>query len=70
MRFFSVTFTVDTSSGLSYSKRLPFRVPSRDFRDFSLFTVASSRKTCPSARCASAANTVYEDNDIAHPEEK
>jgi hypothetical protein len=27
------------------------RVPTRHFRDFSLFTVGSSRKTCPSARC-------------------
>jgi hypothetical protein len=34
-------------------------VPSRNFRDYLLFTVGSSRKSCPSARCALDANTVF-----------
>jgi hypothetical protein len=33
-------------------------------RDFPLFTVGSSHKSCPSARSASAANTICKDNDI------
>jgi hypothetical protein len=36
-------------------------VPVRNFRDFPLFTVGSSHKTCPSARSASAANTICKD---------
>jgi hypothetical protein len=32
------------------------RVPARHIRDFALFSVYSSCKNCPSARCASAAN--------------
>jgi hypothetical protein len=32
------------------------RVPVRYIRDFSMFSVCSSSKNCPSARCASAAN--------------
>jgi hypothetical protein len=40
------------------------RVPARYIRDFALFNVCSSSKTCPSARCASAANIVCRDLDI------
>jgi hypothetical protein len=42
------------------------RAPSRNFRHFPLFTVGSSRKTCPSVRCASAENNpiVCKDYDI------
>jgi hypothetical protein len=40
------------------------RVPIRYIRDFSMFSVCSSRKNCPSARCASAANVVCRDVDI------
>jgi hypothetical protein len=32
--------------------------------NFSLFSVCSSSKNCPSARCASAANVVCRDGDI------
>jgi hypothetical protein len=41
-----------------------FSGPSRNFRDLILFTVASSRKNCPSARCASVSNTVFKDAEI------
>jgi hypothetical protein len=41
-----------------------FRVPARYIRDFALFSVCSSCKYCPSARCASAANIVRRDVDI------
>jgi hypothetical protein len=34
------------------------------FRDFPLFTVGSSHKSCPSARSVSAANTICKDTDI------
>jgi hypothetical protein len=32
-------------------------VPTRNFRHFPLFTSAFSNRSCPSARCTSAANT-------------
>jgi hypothetical protein len=35
------------------------RVPTINFRDFPLFTVGSSLKSCSSARCASAVNAVW-----------
>jgi hypothetical protein len=40
------------------------RVPVRYIRDFSMFSVCSSSKNCPFARCASAANVVCTDVDI------
>jgi hypothetical protein len=40
------------------------RVPARYIRDFALFNVCSSSKTCPSARCASAADVVCKDVDV------
>jgi hypothetical protein len=40
------------------------RVPVRYIRDFSMFSVCSSSKNCPSARCASAANVICRDLDI------
>jgi hypothetical protein len=40
------------------------RVPVRYIRDFSMFSVGSSSKICPSDRCASAANVVCRDVDI------
>jgi hypothetical protein len=40
------------------------RVPTRYIRGFALFSVCSSSKNCPSARCASAANVVCRDVDV------
>jgi hypothetical protein len=40
------------------------RILVRYIRDFSMFSVCSSSKNCPSARCASAANVVCRDVDI------
>jgi hypothetical protein len=37
--------------------------PTRNFRDFLLFAAAFSNKSCTSARCASAANTLYRGTD-------
>jgi hypothetical protein len=45
-------------------KAVGIHVPIRNFRGFPLFSVDSSRKTCPSARCSSAANAVCKDIDI------
>jgi hypothetical protein len=39
-------------------------VPTRNVRDFPLFTLGFYRKICPSARCASATNIVCKDIDI------
>jgi hypothetical protein len=39
------------------------RVPVRYITHFSMFSVCSSSKNCPSARCASAANVVCRDVD-------
>jgi hypothetical protein len=39
-------------------------VPVRNFRDFPLFIVGSSHISCPSARSASATNTICKDIDI------
>jgi hypothetical protein len=40
------------------------QVPSRNIRDFVLFSVCFSCKNCPSARCALAAAVVYRDIDL------
>jgi hypothetical protein len=40
------------------------RVPVRRTRDFPLFSVYSSSKNCPFARCASAANVVCNAVDV------
>jgi hypothetical protein len=40
------------------------RVPPQYIRDFALFNVCSARKSCSSARCASAANVVCRDVDV------
>jgi hypothetical protein len=60
---------------LSYSKYLSsklcsvleivgLRVPARYITDFASFIVCSSRKNCPSARCASAADVVCRDGEV------
>jgi hypothetical protein len=40
------------------------RVPALCIRDFTLFSVCSSSRYCPSARCASAANVICRDIDV------
>jgi hypothetical protein len=42
----------------SILKNVGLRVPARCIRDFALFTVCSSCKNCPSARCVTAANVM------------
>jgi hypothetical protein len=42
----------------SILENVDLRVPARCIRDFALFTVCSSCKNCPSARCATAANVM------------
>jgi membrane-associated HD superfamily phosphohydrolase len=39
-------------------------IPSRTIRDFSTFVVRQNFKVSPSARCVSAANTIYKEIDI------
>jgi hypothetical protein len=41
-----------------------FRFPPRRIRDLALFSVCSSCKNCPPARCASAANVVFRDDHV------
>jgi hypothetical protein len=40
------------------------RVPTRNLQDFPLFHVSSSYKQCPSGRCATAENSVYNQLDV------
>jgi hypothetical protein len=40
------------------------RVPTRNFRDFSLFHVSSYYKNCPSGRCVMAANSICNYIDV------
>jgi hypothetical protein len=51
-------------SCFSLYETVGIRVPTRHFRDFPLFAVGFSRKTCLSATCVSAANTVCIDTNI------
>jgi hypothetical protein len=39
-------------------------VPIRNVRELPLFTAAFLHKSCPSARCASAAHVIFKDTDI------
>jgi hypothetical protein len=48
----------------SILETIGLRVPVRYIRDFSMFSVCSSSKDYPSARCASAANVVCRDFGI------
>jgi hypothetical protein len=61
-------FETDVFNGSKYCPTLletaGLHVPNRNFRDFSLFNVDFKRRTCHSARCASAANAIDSDNDI------
>jgi hypothetical protein len=58
-------FLIQVYRGLKYCpsllKVVGLRVPTRYFRDFSMFNVSPLNKNCPSARCASAANVVCRD---------
>jgi hypothetical protein len=45
----------------NFWKMLNFRVPTCHIRDFSTFSARPSRKHCPSAQCACAANVVDKD---------
>jgi hypothetical protein len=61
-------FVVNVYNGYKFYPSLleavGIRASSQNFRDFSLFTVGSSRKNGPSARCALAENTVCKDVEI------
>jgi hypothetical protein len=63
MLFPLLAFTMALNFVLLYLKQVDIRIPTRDFRDFPLFTVGSPRTTCSSARSASAANCVCDDTD-------
>jgi hypothetical protein len=63
MRFFLLIFTVNINSALLHSKLLILAFFLENLEIFP-FTVGASRKNCPSARCASASNTVCKDVDI------
>jgi hypothetical protein len=60
-------FIVDVYNGFKFCLLLleivGIRILTRNLRDFPLLTVGSLRKTGPSARCASAANTACKDID-------
>jgi hypothetical protein len=51
---------------LSSLEAVRIRVPIQNFKVFPLFTVASSRKTFPSAICVSTANTKVTDMFYKH----
>jgi hypothetical protein len=61
-------FLVKVYSGCKFCpcllETVGIEAPSRNFTNLPLFTVGSSRKSCPSARRASAASNVCEDVDI------
>jgi hypothetical protein len=59
-----ISFKYGFKSFPSLLKTAVILVPTRTFRHFPLFTAGSSRKTHPSARRASAENTVCKDIDI------
>jgi hypothetical protein len=61
--FFLVNAKTVLNLALPQLKLLPFASYST-FQKFPLFTVGSSRENCPSARCASATDTVCKDTDI------
>jgi hypothetical protein len=68
MHYLDVLFLLNVYNGFkfcpSFLETLGFRVHTRYFRDFPFFAIGSSRKNCPSARCASAANVVCKYIDI------
>jgi hypothetical protein len=61
-------FLIQVYRGLKYCASLleavGLRVPTRYFRDFSMFNFSPSLKNCPSDRCASAANVVCRVFDV------
>jgi hypothetical protein len=63
-----VLFLVNDYTGFkccpSLLETVGIHIPVRNFRDFPLFTVGSSHKSCPFARSASATNTICKDIDI------
>jgi hypothetical protein len=48
----------------SVLENVGLRVPARRIGDFTLFSVCSSSRYCPSARCASSVNVVCKDIDV------
>jgi hypothetical protein len=64
MRFFLLMFILVLNFCPFLLETFGIHVHVRNFRHFPLFTVASSHKSCPSTRSASAANTICKDIDI------
>jgi hypothetical protein len=67
-RHLHALFLVNVYTGFKFCPPLletvGIHVPVRNFRDFPLFTVGFSHKSWPSARSASAANTICNNIDI------
>jgi hypothetical protein len=61
---FVINVFVGSKSCPSTMDIIGLRVPTRNLRDFPLFHVSSSYKNCPSSRCATAANSVYNQLDV------
>jgi hypothetical protein len=67
-RHLDALFLVNVYTGFKFCpfllETVGIHVPVRKFRDFLLFNVGSSHKSFPSARSASAANTICKDTDV------
>jgi hypothetical protein len=61
---FVINVSLGSKSCPSTMNIIGLRVPTRNLRDFSLFRVRSSYTNCPSARCATAANSVCYQLDV------
>jgi hypothetical protein len=64
MKFLSLMFCLGSKSCPYTMDNVGLRVPTRNLRDFSLVHVSLSYKNCPSARCATAANSVCNQLDV------
>jgi hypothetical protein len=64
MQFFVINVFLGSKSCPSTLDIIGLRVPTRNLRDFPLFHVSSSYKNCPTARCATAANSVCNQLDV------
>jgi hypothetical protein len=61
---FVINVFLSAKSSSSTMDIIGLRVPTRNPRDFPLFHVSSSYTNCPSARCVTAANSVYNQLDV------
>jgi uncharacterized membrane protein len=59
-----IIFTLVLNSALLFFEIVGFQLPGWCIRDFALFNIFSSRKNCPSARCASVVYVVGREVDV------